>query len=278
MIRQALTLLLTLLVSSPPAFAWGFEAHRAITRQAVVNLPQSALQSTFEPLTEALMEATLAPDIRRDSTPGEDIKHYLDADLLEPYPFASFPLSREEAEAAFGQDELEQAGVAPWALQASYRQLMDAFRSGDRRAVLTAAGDTAHYLEDLHVPYHTTANYNGQLTGNEGVHARFESEMIERFWQNRLFRTRTAVPLTDTPLETAFDVTRTSYGFLALVNQEDLKALARHEAESDAYYQALWQSSAGTVARQQMNLAALNVARFWLSAWNEAGRPDVTLR
>jgi hypothetical protein len=249
-----------------PAFAWGFDAHRSITHYAVANLPRgAALYDTFSPLIGSLQEASLAPDIRRDSTPGEDIKHYLDADLLEPYPFTSFPLSRSRAEAVFGREELEQAGVAPWALQSSYRRLVDAFRSGDRQAVLTAAGDTAHYLEDLHVPYHTTENYDGQLTGNEGIHARFESEMIERFWQDSLFKPQTAPPLKDAPLAAAFEVTRTSYGFLKLVNQADLAVLARHEPES----------SAGTVAKQQMNLATLNVARFWLSAWVDAGRPEL---
>lgn len=259
-----------------PAFAWGFDAHRSITRYAVANLPRgTTLYDTFTPLIGQLQEASLAPDIRRDSTPGEDIKHYLDADLLEPYPFTSFPLSRSRAEAVFGQEELEQAGVAPWALQASYRRLVEAFRSGDRQAVLTAAGDTAHYLEDLHVPYHTTENYDGQLTGNEGIHARFESGMIERFWQDSLFKPQTAPPLKDAPLAAAFEVTRTSCGFLKLVNQADLAVLARHEPESDAYYRALWESSAGTVAKQQMNLATLNVARFWLSAWVDAGRPEL---
>lgn len=257
-----------------PAFAWGFDAHRSITRYAVANLPRgTALHDTFAPLVGPLQEASLAPDIRRDSTPGEGIRHYFDADLLEPYPFTSFPLSRARAEAVFGREELEQAGVAPWALQISYRRLVNAFRSGGRQAVLTAAGDTAHYLEDLHVPYHTTENYDGQLTGNEGVHARFESEIIERFWQKGLFEPQTAPSLADTPLAAAFEVTRTSYGFLELVNQADLAVLARHEPESDAYYQALWESSAGIVAKQQMNLAALNVARFWLSAWVDAGRP-----
>lgn len=268
------TLLLCCLVT--PALAWGFDAHRALTRYAVESLPDdTALYRTFRPLVEELQAASLAPDIRRDDLPGEAVKHYLDADLLEPYPFTRFPLTRARAEAVFGRAELEQAGVAPWALRDAYDQLVAALRAGDREAVLSAAGDTAHYLEDLHVPYHTTENYDGQLSGNEGVHARFESELIERFWQDGLFAPQTAPPLRAGPLVAAFEVVRTSYGFLGVVNQADLAALAQHEAESDAYYRALWEGGAGTVARQQMNLAALNVARFWLSAWLDAGRPEL---
>ena len=43
----------------------------------------------------------------------------------------------------------------------------------------------AHYIQDAHQPLHATNNYDGQLTGNNGIHARFETALFERF-QSRL--------------------------------------------------------------------------------------------
>ena len=35
----------------------------------------------------------------------------------------------------------------------------------------------AHYVADAHVPFHAVVNYDGQLTGQRGIHSRFESEL-----------------------------------------------------------------------------------------------------
>ena len=39
----------------------------------------------------------------------------------------------------------------------------------------------SHYLQDSTQPFHGAINYDGQLTGNHGIHSRFESELIERY-------------------------------------------------------------------------------------------------
>jgi hypothetical protein len=46
-------------------------------------------------------------------------------------------------------------------------------------AILRLSADFGHYLGDLNVPLHTTMNYNGQLTGQEGIHGFWESRNPE---------------------------------------------------------------------------------------------------
>ena len=38
-----------------------------------------------------------------------------------------------------------------------------------------------HYVADAHVPLHAVLNYNGQLTGQTGIHNRWEDELFIRY-------------------------------------------------------------------------------------------------
>src|SRR5882757_9867489 len=50
----------------------------------------------------------------------------------------------------------------------------------DLRTVAQTAGEMAHYIEDMNQPLHATKNYDGQFSGNGGIHARYEGTMIEQ--------------------------------------------------------------------------------------------------
>ena len=47
--------------------------------------------------------------------------------------------------------------------------------------ILRISAEIGHYIGDAHVPLHTTENYNGQLSGQEGIHAFWESRLPEMF-------------------------------------------------------------------------------------------------
>jgi hypothetical protein len=42
------------------------------------------------------------------------------------------------------------------------------------------ASTLAHYIQDAYQPLHVHNNYDGQLSGQNGLHSRFESELFER--------------------------------------------------------------------------------------------------
>lgn len=44
-----------------------------------------------------------------------------------------------------------------------------------------ASADIGHYIADANVPLHTSENYNGQLTGQEGFHGFWETRLPELF-------------------------------------------------------------------------------------------------
>src|SRR5947207_1534231 len=74
-----------------------------------------------------------------------------------------------------------------------------------------------------HQPLHATNNYDGQLTGNSGVHARFERDLIERFQSRLVLKPARARALTN-PREAGFDALLSSYRLVAAVLKADSEA------------------------------------------------------
>src|SRR4029453_7600387 len=72
-------------------------------------------------------------------------------------------------------------GILPYNLEPLLMHLIDAFLKKDARRILQLSADIGHYIADAHVPLHTSQNYNGQLTGQEGIHAFWESRLPELF-------------------------------------------------------------------------------------------------
>ena len=111
---------------------------------------------------------------------------------------------------------LDRNGRLPWRLaeiQGRLRRSFEDFGRGSSNAVSNSvlfAAIASHYVQDAHQPLHATDNYDGQLTGQRGMHSRFERELFERF-QSRL----KIVPAAPVPMlnarDTAFDVLLASY-------------------------------------------------------------------
>ena len=49
------------------------------------------------------------------------------------------------------------------------------------RQTLFFSATLGHYMGDAHVPFHAVLNYDGQLTNQHGIHARFEAMLFERY-------------------------------------------------------------------------------------------------
>lgn len=78
-------------------------------------------------------------------------------------------------------DEFSEHGILPYHLEWMQFRLTEAFRSKDEIKILRYATEIGHYIGDAHVPLHTTENYNGQLTNQDGIHAFWESRIPELF-------------------------------------------------------------------------------------------------
>lgn len=78
-------------------------------------------------------------------------------------------------------DRFSSFGISPYNLMDVHRRLTRAFEEHDLKKILWYSADMGHYMADMHVPLHTTENYNGQLTNQVGIHAFWESRLPELF-------------------------------------------------------------------------------------------------
>ena len=76
-------------------------------------------------------------------------------------------------------DHFSEHGILPYHLLSMQNRMTKAFVARDSRAILRLCAEMGHYIGDAHVPLHTTVNYNGQLTGQVGIHAFWESRIPE---------------------------------------------------------------------------------------------------
>ncbi|HFC01022.1 MAG TPA: hypothetical protein ENJ53_09485 [Phaeodactylibacter sp.] len=80
-----------------------------------------------------------------------------------------------------GKDRFSEFGILPFNLMRVQKKLTNAFRNKNVPAILRQSAELGHYIGDAHVPLHTTENYNGQMTNQNGIHAFWESRIPELF-------------------------------------------------------------------------------------------------
>ncbi|HEY6547226.1 MAG TPA: alkaline phosphatase family protein, partial [Vicinamibacteria bacterium] len=273
----------TLLAAWPaPAGAWGFTGHRLVNRKAVLTLP-SPVRELFAGNADYLAEHSIDPDLwRAAGLPGEGPNHYLDLDAFGEWPFAEVHHLEARHLARFGAAAREK-GRVPWRVLEEYRDLVEAFRASDPALVLERAAVLGHYVADAHVPLHAILNYDGQLTGQQGIHARYESEMVDRY----LRQIEPAVAPGQArsgavPVELVFGALLES---AALTDEalradresagpSDFASTPEDDRYADPYYSALFERE-GPRLTARLSLAAERLGALWLTAWEEAGRPPV---
>src|SRR5579859_2379711 len=170
--------------------AWGFNGHKFITDKAIDQLPAD-LKPFFQKFRTTVVEHAIDPDTYR--TMGwteEPPRHFLDMDSWGPFPFSDLPHDYRAAVATRGEDFVLKNGTLPWRADEIFGRLRDAFKqlstndfSRDNIKLFSAV--LSHYVGDSFQPFHACANYDGQLTGQSGIHARFESDLFDRM-QGRL--------------------------------------------------------------------------------------------
>ncbi len=274
-IRPALPILgfLCLAFLSSGAPRWGGEAHRLINRAATTHLPPDF--ERFAQWADDLEQLSTAADERRCCDPGEAIKHYMDIDDYPEFFSGQLPHRYADMVATYGQSRVDRNGTVPWAIEERYLDLVQRFASGDWEGAVATAADLGHYVGDLHSPLHLTLNFNGQLTGQQGVHSRHESQMTNRHL-GELAPAPGAVYLITDPLASAFEWIDIQYSGVALILAADsvAQAAAGGSTSGSVYYDTLW-GEVGEETITWIRDASLAVASLWYAAWIEAGSPPL---
>ena len=256
--------------------AWGFSGHRLIMERAIEVLPPE-LRPFFQKHRTTIVEFAIMPDtLRTLGWAEEEPRHFLDMDNYEPFPFKTLPHDYKDAVAARGADFVNKNGVVPWRTQEIYDKLREAFSQVAtapfaRDNVKLFSSVIAHYVGDSFQPFHAAANYDGQLTGQRGIHSRFESELFERY-QDKL--TLAPPPLAAVPnaREFVFATLTDSFTFVDPILAADREATQGREFYDDAYFAKLYEKT-GPIMEKRLSGAIGGVASLITQAWTDAGKP-----
>ena len=170
--KPALAVLLVTMVLG--LSSWGFLVHHTTTQLAIYELPKT-MQPFFYKHMKGLVRDCTRPDERRNSDPTEATKHFIDMEAYGDSAAYKMPTNWDAAITKYGKDSLLKYGYVPYHIIAMKAKLTDAFKTNDTMKILFFAADIAHYIEDAHVPLHTSLNYDGQLTNQKGLHSLWES-------------------------------------------------------------------------------------------------------
>ena len=281
---RAAALVVVVLSSPHPATAWGFEAHKFIVDRMIELLPPE-LKPLFVARRAFIVERAIDPDLWRNVWEDEAPNHFLDIDheAFGPYPFLGLPRDYADAVQKFGRDFVHQQGLLPWRTSEFFGRLLREFESLKRMPPPGYAADNivlyaavlAHYVSDGHVPLHAVVNYNGQLTGQDGVHSRWEGELFERNRSSLKIAPPPLKPVT-VPRDAMFDVLLASNRLAENVLAVDRQAAQGREFYDDAYFDTFAKGTLPTLERR-LNDSISAVASFVVGAWETAGKPAIPL-
>jgi hypothetical protein len=279
--RRVTVVLLTVLVAlAVPhrADAWGFEVHKYIMEHAIPLLP-TEIRPFFDKYKVAIVEHAVDPDLWR--TAGwleEPPRHFVDMDAYGAYPFKELPHAYDQAVARYGKEFVDKNGTLPWRTEEIYKKLVEAFtqKSGyARENIKFFSSIIAHYTADAHVPFHAALNYDGQLSGQWGIHSRFESELFERYKEKLQIAPKPVAPVPN-PREFIFDALTASFPFVQPALDADKAAVAGRDVYDEQYF-TLFFSRTKPILEKRLSDTISGVASMITAAWVEAGRPPLPL-
>ena len=281
--RIAAAALAAVLVWPATTHGWGFEAHRLIADRMIALLPAD-LKPLFEKRRAFIVERAIDPDLWRNvGWEAESPNHYVDLDngKFGPFPFKDLPREYDAAVQKFGKSFLDDQGTLPWRTAEFYGRLQREFASLkqapppgyvlDNIALYSAV--LVHYVSDGHVPLHSAANHDGQLTGQNGLHSRWETELFERERRTLTIAPTALAPITN-PRDFMFDTLLSSNQAVADVLAADAAAASGRESYDDGYFTAFGARAVpGLEKRLNQSIAAS--AAMISGAWEQAGKPAV---
>ncbi|MEW5977222.1 MAG: hypothetical protein AB1898_15640 [Acidobacteriota bacterium] len=260
--------------------AWGLEVHRLITARAIDLLPPD-MQPFYQKHRMTIVEHSIDPDLWRNAGfSDEPPRHFLDLDAFGAYPFSSLPRDYHAAVRKFGVRRLQKEGLLPWRTAEIYEKLLQAFqRQKEGRSPYSLddikffSSVISHYVSDAHVPFHATSNYDGQLTQQDGIHFRFETELVLRNWDRINLQPQPLYSVVSAR-DTSFENLLQSFQAVRPILEADRKAIQGRSEYDDAYYESLFEQT-HVLLEKQLNQAAASVASHLVSAWEAAGKPSL---
>jgi hypothetical protein len=231
-----------------------FQANRQFLVQHVTDLQEAVPKSVIP------FEHPRLPD-------------FVELDHYGPFPFSALPRDYKNASSKFNRRTLDEYGVLPWQVGLYSKKLTDAFHDHNWNEAKLSAALLAHYVTAAHDPFKTTVNFDGKLSGQSGVNERFGTGLVDRFQLFFFLKPSEAVFVHD-PTDRAFEICLTAHAVLEAVLLADRRAHAGLTGYTDEYYDRFY-AQAGTLLASQLSDAATDVGSYWMTAWINAGRPQL---
>lgn len=279
--RHLLFALIAVVLLPAPAGAWGFEAHQFIMSRAIDMLP-APMRSFFDANRVFLVEHVLDPDLWRTAGfTDEPPRHFLDMDAYGAYPFSALPREYGAALEKYGVDTLNRNGLLPWRTAEMAGKLRRAFEDQQKQGAYALndikffSSIIGHYVADAHPPLHAVVNYDGQLTGQYGLHYRWEGDLFVRY-EKQLSIQPPPLKTVAMPRDFIFDTLLEGSRLAKAVLDADREAIGHATLYDDRYFDAFFAKMKPVVERR-LNESISSVASVIATAWEQAGRPALPL-
>jgi hypothetical protein len=267
----SLALLASFFLLAPwPCFGWGQSADRLVTNKAVDTLPPEMLPF-FEANRQFLVQHVTDPE-SEDKSPNEH-NSFIRLDHYGQFPFTALPHSYTTAVSKLTRRTVEMYGMLPWQIGIFSKKLTDAFEARRWTEAKLFAAILAYYVTAANDPFNTTMNHDGSLSDQPGVNERFGAGLVDRY-QLFLFVKPNEAAFVRDPTDHAFDMALGAHTWLENILWSDRQAHEGLYAYGDAYYDGFYAQS-GAVLVRQFSDAATDVGSYWMTAWINAGRPQL---
>lgn len=235
--------------------SWGGTGHRIISYNASLSFNDEMSMFTSWPVY--LQNHASDADNRKNSDPTESAKHYLDIDNIPEFINTG----------KIYQDSYTSTsnGILPWATIAAFDSLRNCLKRNDIAKAEQFAADLGHYVGDGHMPLHITKNFDGQYTGNSGIHSRYESSMIGAFSSQITYTGESISQITNVN-QYIFDYLYSNYKYKDSVLLADNYAKTIGSIGTPEYNAALWSKTKGFTIKLFKN-ASHALAELIYTAW-----------
>ena len=270
--------------------SWGFLVHRTIHQLAVYQLPAEMAGFFHSNMAKLVYDAPRA-DTRRNTDSTEAPKHFIDLEPFNEKPAYDLPQDFSKAIDRYSLDTLTKYGYVPYQIIVLKNQLTKAFKMQNKDSILFYAADLGHYIGDANVPLHTTINYDGQLTNQQGLHSLWESMIPELEMEQYNLYSGHKVRYLRNPIKDVFRAIKRAHELVPTMLAKEVETSLvfndstkyryqmRNGKQSRSYTTAFakaYSEKLQPTINQQLLHSADMIADFWYTAWVDAGKPNLS--
>jgi Secretion system C-terminal sorting domain len=270
--KSEIVLISSLTVIAFVLMSWGYIGHQNISSKIILSFNDE--MGGFESWVSYMTSHASDADNRKNEDPDESHRHYIDIDNYDEFvDDGRIAQTWNSVVDIHGQSFVDNNGILPWTTLITYDSLRNCMSRRDYEKAKFFAADLGHYVADGHMPLHITANYDGQLTGNNGIHYRFESAMINDHINEVVFTGKEAEYINNVP-DYIFNYLYQNYKYVDTIMAADNYAKTISSSYNTAYYNAMWDKSQSFI-HSIMSNASVAITELLYTAWVDAGKPSL---